>query len=109
MAKQELFTRVVSGVKDYDWVDPATGERKRVAPGNTIQVTAEQARAFSHVLVDPAVAEAQKAAAAAMRKAEDEAEAAARAARRAPPAPPEGDKTDTKNDPTPPPAAKAGK
>jgi hypothetical protein len=109
MSKQELFTRVVAGVKDYDWVDPATGERKRAAPGTTIQVTPDQAKAFSHVLIAPEVAAAQKAAAAAVRRAQEEAEAAALAARRAPPPSTQDADAKAEAEGAAKPAAKAGK
>ncbi len=64
MTEETLLDRVVAGNKNYSYYDheAVAGEnpRKVAVPGDTIQVTARQAKAFSHRLVDPGVAEAQK-------------------------------------------------
>ena len=66
-----VVLRVVTGNKPFSAVDEE-GNRYLAQPGETVKVRGVTARNFAHVLVDPAVAEAQKKA--------DEARAAAEAA-----------------------------
>ena len=60
MAK--YLTRTWVGDKPFHYLDPQSGKRVKVEKGESIKVTSSQAQAFAHAMVDPRVAEAQKAA-----------------------------------------------
>lgn len=57
-----LLTRTWVGKKVHHYMDPETGKRTKVHHGETIKVTPSMAEAFDEFLIEPKVAEAQKAA-----------------------------------------------
>ncbi len=58
----KYLKRVVKGPKPLHHLNPKTGKRYIAEPGEEILVLAQQAKSKSHLLIDPKVAAAQKAA-----------------------------------------------